>query len=152
MREAYVHLLRDNLALIPSGSKLLLILSRHGHPFRNETMDLRAPEYHIPLEISMRSALSERRGISDLVWSYDEYADEYWDPKGTKISTFAAYRKAIDEGYDFALEIPTEFIAENTDLMILHAMKKFSAFREYDKYAPIPYPDWEKPLKRTFHE
>jgi hypothetical protein len=36
--------------------------------------------------------------------------------------------------------------------MILHAMKKFKAFKEYDPYAPIPYQDWEKPLVRTFHE
>ena len=43
-------------------------------------------------------------------------------------------------------------LAENTDLMILHAMKKFCAFAEYDPYAPIPYPDWEQPLVRTFRE
>jgi hypothetical protein len=43
-------------------------------------------------------------------------------------------------------------MSENTDLMIFHAMKKFGAFAEYDPYAPIPYPDWEKPLVRTFRE
>jgi hypothetical protein len=50
------------------------------------------------------------------------------------------------------IELPTEFVAENTDLMVFHAMKKFYAFSSYNRYDPIPYPDWEKPLVRTFRE
>lgn len=61
------------------------------------------------------------------------------------------YRRAIEAGYDYAIELPTEFPAENTDLMIFHAMKKFCAFAEYDHNAPVSYPDWEKPhYKATF--
>ena len=63
-----------------------------------------------------------------------------------------AYRKAIEEGFDYAVEIPVDFIAENTDLMFLHAIKKFSAFSEYDPFQPVPYPDWDKPLRRIFRE
>ena len=100
----------------------------------------------------MRSLMEKRGGAWDLVWSDDEYADEYWDPGNTKLSTYSAYRMAINEGFDYALEVPTDFIAENTDLMILHAMKKFKAFSTYDPYEPVPYPDWEKPLVRTFRE
>ena len=69
-----------------------------------------------------------------------------------RFETYRAYRKAIDEYYDFAIELPTEFPAENTDLMILHAMKKFRAFASYDCNTPVPYPDWEKPLVRKFIE
>ena len=69
-----------------------------------------------------------------------------------KIETHTAYRKSINEQFDYALELPIEFPAENTDLMIFHAMKKFNAFREYDRNQPVPYPDWEKPLVRTFRE
>ena len=152
MREAYVQLLRDNLTQIPVHSKLLLILSKHGHPFKNETMDLRGPEYRTPLEISMRQALSEWGGHCDLVWSDDEYADEYWDRRNRKFSTYSAYRKAIEESYDYAVEIPTDFIAENTDLMFYHAMKKFTPFSEYNHNHPVHYPDWEQPLRRTFRE
>jgi hypothetical protein len=36
--------------------------------------------------------------------------------------------------------------------MILHAMKKFRAFPDYDRNQPISYPDWEKPLVREFHK
>ena len=87
-----------------------------------------------------------------MIWSQDEYADEYWDPNNRKVSTCSAYRKAIDEGYDYAVEVPTDFIAENTDLMIFHALKKFRAFKGYDPFAPIQYTNWEEPLVRTLHE
>lgn len=152
MREAFVRLAHDNLERIPSEASLLLILSKHGHPFKRETQDARGEEYRVPLEREMRKLLENRIGRWDLIWSDDEFADEYWDPRGKKVSTYAAYRRAIDEGYDYALEIPTDFIAENTDLMFLHAFKKFKAFAEFDPHAPVAYPDWEKPLVRIFRE
>ena len=152
MREAYVQIIRDHLEQIPGNSRVLLILSKHGHPFKRETSDRLGTEYRIPLEERMKNVLLGWGGEWDLVWSDDEYADEYWDPRNKKLSTYSAYRRAIAEGYDFALEVPTDFIAENTDLMILHAIKKFKAFKEYDPYAPISYQDWEKPLVRTFYE
>ncbi len=152
MREAYVQIVRDWLMQIPGNQSILLILSKHGHPFRKDTMDTRGNEYRVPLEAEMKRALDKWGGRWNLVWSQDEYADEYWDPRNRKISTYSAYRKAIDEGYDYAIEVPTDFIAENTDLMILHALKKFTAFKVYDPFAPIPYTNWEEPLVRTFQE
>lgn len=151
-RQAYLQLLHDNLQRLPPQASLLVILSRHGHPFKKETQDQRAALYCQPLEAGVRELLAGRPGKWDLVWSFDEYADEYWDPQRTKFETCAAYRQAISAGYDFALELPTEFPAENTDLMIFHAMKKFIAFSEYDRNQPVPYPDWEQPLVRTFRE
>lgn len=151
-REAYFHMLQDRLMEIPRNKKVLIILSRHGHPFKKETQDSRAFLYRQPLEEGVRKIMTAWGGKWDLIWSFDEYADPYWDKTHTKIETHHAYRKAIDEDYDFALELPTEFPAENTDLMIFHAMKKFNAFAEYDRNAPIPYPDWEAPLVREFHE
>ena len=151
-RSAYVELVRDQLRQIPNNSKLLLILSKHGHPFRNETMDKRGVEYYKPLEDKMLVLLKEWQGTGEIVWSYDEYAEDYWDPLNKKMETCAAYLKAIDEQYDYALEVPVEFIAENTDLMILLAMKKFRSFSEYNKFEPIKYTDWEQPLVRKFHE
>jgi hypothetical protein len=151
-REAYFHILRDQLKGLRSDATVLIILSRHGHPFKKETQDIRAHIYRDPLEAGIRNLMSTWKGRWNLVWSFDEYADEYWDKTHTKFETYAAYRKAIEEGYDYAIELPTEFPAENTDLMIFHAMKKFCAFPEYDRNAPIPYPDWEKPLVRMFSE
>lgn len=151
-REAYFQILRDQLQTLKPGTSVLLILSRHGHPFKKETQDARMHLYCAPLEEGLRKIMADWPGRWDLVWSADEYADEYWDKKRVKTETHAAYRKAIDEQYDYAIELPTEFPAENTDLMIFHAMKKFNAFSEYDISQPVPYPDWEKPLVRTFHE
>ncbi len=152
MRAAYVHLISDQLASIPASASVLLILSRHGHPFRRETMDLRAHEYRDPLEAEVRLAIQRWGGQAQVLWSDDEYADAYWDPKGRKRSTLAAHRFAIDNGFDYALEVPTDFVAENTDLMVLHALKKYVAYGDYDPHAPIAYPDWERPLVRTFHQ
>jgi protoheme ferro-lyase len=152
LREAFARLVLDNLSRLPSDASLLLILSKHGHPFRKETQDKRGHEYRLPLERAMREVMKTWKGKWDLVWSDDEYADEYWDPRNKKFSTYAAYRKAIEEGYDYALEVPTDFIAENTDLMFFHAIKKFRAFKEFDPYTPVPYPDWDKPLVRIFTE
>lgn len=151
-RQAYFHLLRDRLAEIPAAKSLLVILSRHGHPFKKETQDVRAHLYRQPLEEGVRQILDEWGGKYEVIWSFDEYADPYWDKTHSKTETYAAYRKAIEEGFDIALELPTEFPAENTDLMIFHAMKKFNAFTEYDRNQPVPYPDWEIPLVRTFQE
>lgn len=151
-REAYFAMLRDRLRDISPEKSILVILSRHGHPFKKETQDSRAHLYLQPLEEGVRKIMADWPGKWDVIWSFDEYADAYWDKTGSKVETCAAYRKAIAEGYDLALELPTEFPAENTDLMIFHAMKKFVAFAEYDRYAPVPYPDWEVPFVRQFSE
>lgn len=151
-RKAYFTLLHDRLEALPPSASVLVILSRHGHPFKKETQDLRAHLYRQPLEEGIRKIMAEWKGKWDLVWSFDEYADEYWDKKGSKFETYAAYRQAIDQCYDYAVELPTEFPAENTDLMIFHAMKKFNAFAEYDRMTPVPYPNWEIPLVRVFHQ
>lgn len=151
-REAYFQILCDQLKALKPGASVLVILSRHGHPFKKETQDARMHLYCGPLEDGVRKIMAGWPGKWEVVWSFDEYADDYWDKRNGKLETRAAYRKAIDEQYDYAIEMPTEFPAENTDLMIFHAMKKFNAFREYDMYQPVPYPDWEKPLVRTFHD
>jgi len=151
-REAYFEMLRDQLANLEKDASVQVILSRHGHPFKKETQDTRAHLYRKPLEEGVRRIMAEWQGKWEVVWSFDEYADEYWDKKHTKVETHAAYRKAIQEKFDYAIELPTEFPAENTDLMIFHAMKKFNGLKEYDCMQPVPYPDWEKPLVRRFKE
>jgi len=150
--EAYLDILRDQLCEIPDSSSVMIILSRHGHPFKKETQDKLAEIYHSPMTQSVHRILKGRIGKWEVVSSHDDYADEYWDPKRKKLETRAAYQKAIDEGYEYAIELPTEFPAENTDLMIFHAMKKFSVFKEYDCFQSIEYQNWDKPLVRTFRE
>ncbi|MEE4115441.1 MAG: hypothetical protein V2I37_04700 [Marinilabiliaceae bacterium] len=149
-QQAFVELVADCLKDINPSSSILLVLSKHGIPFKNDTCNTRGHLYRKPLEQKMRSLFDNRKGSWDLIWSDDEYADPYWDPKNTRLSTLEAFRIAIDKGYDYALEISTEFIAENTDKMIYHALKKFTVFPDFDVNRPVPYPDWDKPLVRTF--
>lgn len=151
-RGAFLAILKDRLNEVPPGKKVLVILSKHGHPFNNETLDQRADQFRKPLEIEVRKMMESWQGAWNVIWSSDEYVDPKKIKIPHKIDTYTAYRIAIEEGYDYALEIPTEFIAENTDQMIFHGMKKFSAFSEYDKYQPIPYSDWKKPLIRMFKD
>jgi protoheme ferro-lyase len=152
MRQAYLELLRDQLKRLPHEASIYLILSTHGHPFRRETQIVRAPEYRYPLEAGARALLAQRGGGRwNLAWADDEYADPYWDPRHIKLSALDAYRQAIEQGYDYVLELTTDFMAENTDLMFAHAMRKYVAFSDYDPHAPVPYPDWEQPLVRVFH-
>lgn len=151
-RQAYLQLLQDQLEHIPAEKSILVILSLHGHPFKKETMDARARLFQQPLEEGVRQLLAGRAAKWDIVWSADEFADDFWDKNHKKLETYAAYRKAIEEGWDYALELPTDFVAENTDTMIFHAMKKYHAFSSFNRYDPVPYPDWEVPLVRRFTE
>ena len=152
LRAGYLRMLSVQLARIPAQASILVILSKHGHPFKKESQDTHALAYREALEAGARAIMAERGGRWEVAWSCDEYADDYWDPQHKKVSTFELYRRAIAEGFDYAIELPTEFPAENTDLMIFHAMRKFCAFAEYDRNAPVPYPVWEQPLVRTFRQ
>ena len=149
-QQAFVELVADSLKDIDPSSSIMLILSKHGIPFDNDTCNVRGYLYRKPLEQKMRKLFDNWKGDWGLLWSDDEYADSYWDRKNRKLSTLDAFRIAIDKGYDYAVEISTEFIAENTDKMIYHALKKFTVFPDFDINQPIPYPDWDKPLLRRF--
>jgi protoheme ferro-lyase len=149
-RQAYLQMLEDQLQQIPGEKSVLVILSLHGHPFKKETMEKRAHLFRQPLEEGVRSLLASRPGKGEVLWSSDEFADAYWDKKNEKLETSEAFRKAIREGWDYALELPTEFLAENSDTMITHAMRKYYVFPDYDVNTPLDYPDWEAPLVRRF--
>ncbi len=139
-------MLQDQLEKLPPDASVFVILSRHGHPFKQETMDWRGALCRKPLEEGLIGLMQARGGRWDFCWSNDEFTE------GIRFETRQAYLRAIDEGYDFAIEIPTDFLFENTDLMIHHARKKFTAFSEYSQYDPVDYPDWDQPLVRTFKE
>jgi hypothetical protein len=139
-------MLQDQLDQLPEDASVFVILSRHGHPFKKETMDWRGAFCRKPLEEGLIGLMEARGGRWDFCWSNDEFTE------GIRFETRQAYLRAIDEGYDYAIEIPTDFLFENTDLMIHHARKKFTAFSEYSQYDPVDYPDWDQPLVRTFRE
>jgi hypothetical protein len=139
-------MLKDQLEEIPADASVFVILSRHGHPFKKETMDWRGAFCRKPLEEGVKSIMESRGGRWEYCWSNDEFTE------GIRFETKQAYERAIKGNYDYALEIPTDFLFENTDLMVHHARKKFIAFSEYSQYNPVDYPDWDQPLKRQFKE
>lgn len=149
-QQAFVEVVYNCIKDIDSSSSVMLILSKHGIPFKNDTSNTLGYLYRDPLEQKMRKLFNTWKGRWSLLWSDDEYADSYWDRKNRKLSTLDAFRIAIDEDYDYAIEISTEFIAENTDKMIYHALKKFTVFPDFDINNPLPYPDWDIPLERRF--
>jgi hypothetical protein len=78
----------------------------------------------------------------------DEFSDPVWDPKQKYLSTNRAYWAAIKDGYDYAIGLPIEFLAENTDTLMHHAMKNYENFDAYNLDEPIDYPDWSVPYTR----
>ena len=64
------------------------------------------------------------------------------------LSANEAYWKAIDDGYDYVVNLPIEFYAENTDSMLTFPMEQYENFDQYNIYEPISYPDWSVPYTR----
>lgn len=143
--------LQDVLEGLPTRASTLVILSKHGHPFKKDTQDLRAHLYRQPVELAVREVMADYRGDWELTWSDDEFADAYWDPQNKKLDTREALSYAIRKNFDYVIELPTEFFGENTDTMIFHAMKKYDVFTDYDRNQPVRYDDWDRPMVRTFH-
>jgi len=139
-------MLKDQMEKISPNSSVYIILSRHGHPFKKETMDWRGAFCRQPLEEGIKEIMANWEGKWDYCWSNDEFTE------GIHFETRQAYENAIREEYDYAIELPTDFLYENTDLMIHHARKKFLAFSEYSQYDPVEYADWDQPLVRVFKE
>lgn len=146
IQEVRYLMLNDQLKQLPENASVFIILSRHGHPFKKETMDWRGAFCRLPLEEGVKAMMENRKGKWDYCWSNDEFTE------GIRFETKQAYEIAISEGYDYVIEIPTDFLYENTDLMIHHARKKFLPFSTYSQYDPVDYPDWDQPLVRKFVE
>jgi hypothetical protein len=151
LAEGIAQRLQDVLEGLPTRASIFVILSKHGHPFKKETMDQRAYLYRQPVESAVREVMGDYPDKRELIWSDDEFADAYWDPKNTKLDTREAYCYAIERNFDYVIELPTEFFGENTDTMIFHAMKKYDVFNDYDRNQPVEYFNWDEPMVRSFH-
>ena len=92
-------------------------------------------------------------GRTEIVMSQDHFADHINDPAGEYLSTNDAFWDGVRNGYDYVINVPIEFFAENTDTLYYHAMANFENFPEYDLYDAIDYPDWNVPFTREIvHE
>jgi hypothetical protein len=152
MYKTHTAILRDNLKAIPEGSSLKLVLSVHGMPWDkvpHEAWIQLAPQY---VDRSMAEAAKVMEDYDyerlQIVQSQDHFADPHNNPDGKYLSTNQAFWDGINDNYDYVLNIPLEFFAENTDTMFYHDMANYEFFDEYDVYVTAEYTDWSKPWRK----
>jgi hypothetical protein len=154
VRQAHLQLLKDRLDTLPEGAKVKVVVSVHGMAWDNvpnEAWIQLAPAYVKPMLADVTTMLGGYQfAKTEVVQAQDHFADHFSDPKGKYLSTNRAFWEGIKAGYDFVVNVPIEFFAENTDTMFSHAMFNFENFPGYDIYQPVDYPDWSVPYTRTF--
>ena len=154
IRETYAHMLRDRLDQLPRGSDVKVVVSVHGMAWDrvlNEGWIELAPAYIDPVMETMKGVVADYDfGRTDVVQSQDHFADPISNPEGKYLSTNKAFWDGIEDDYDYVINLPIEFFAENTDTMFSHAMYNFEGFPGFNHYDPVDYSDWSVPYTRTF--
>jgi len=154
MKDAYLNMLRDRLATFPKDAKVKVVVSVHGMAWDNvpnEAWVQLAPPYRDGMVQAVKDELAKHAFTkTEVVQAQDHFADPQSDPKGKYLSTNRAFWEGVKGGYDYVVNLPIEFFAENTDTMFSHAMFNFEGFPGYDIYDPVDYPDWSVPYTRTF--
>ena len=152
LRQAFLEMLKDRLDTIAEGKDVMVAVTVHGMPwdkFKFEAWLELAPPFRDKLFEECKELLkSYKFGRTNVVMCQDEFSDPIWDPKEKYLSTNRAYWEAINDGYDYAIGLPLEFFAENTDTLMHHALKCYENFDNYDPSEPIDYPDWSVPYSR----
>jgi protoheme ferro-lyase len=153
LRQAFLEMLKDRLDTIPEGSSITVAVTVHGMPwdfFKWEGWLKLAPPYRDKLFEEAKQLVAKYKfSRTNVVICQDEFSDPIWDPKQKYLSTNRAYWAAIKDGYDYAIGLPIEFLAENSDTLMHHAMKCYENFDQYNIDDPIDYPDWSVPFTRT---
>jgi protoheme ferro-lyase len=155
LKEAYMNMLRDRLKTLPENASVKVLISIHGMAWDSvphEAWIELAPKYVDGTIEAAKKVLSDEFKFSktEVVKSQDHFADPHSDPKGKYLSTNKASWDGVKAGYDYVVNLPIEFFAENTDTLFSHAMFNFEGFPGYDIYQPIDYSDWSVPYTRTF--
>ncbi len=152
LRQAFLEMLKDRLDSIPEGSDVTVAVTVHGMPwdhFKWEAWLQQSPVYRDKLFEEVKEVVAKYKfGRTNVVACQDEFADPIWDPKEKYLSTNRAYWTAIKDNYDYAIGLPIEFFAENSDTLMHHAMKCFENFDQYNIDDPIDYSDWSVPYLR----
>ena len=155
-RQAYLDMLKDRLDKLPTGSDVFVAVTVHGMPwdeFPWEAWLELAPAYRDRLHAEVKELLKTYDfGRTRTAECQDEFASHVWDHDNNYLSTREAYQIAIDEKFDYAIGLPIEFIAENTDTLFYHALKNYENFDDYDIYEQFDYPDWSVPFTMEFQQ
>ena len=156
MYETHPAIIRDNLKDIPAGSSVKLVISVHGMPWHrvpHEGWIKLAPRYVDRVMEESRKTIAEFDfSRVEVVQSQDHFADPVTDPDDLFLSTNDAFWDGIRDGFDYVVNVPVEFFAENTDTMFYHDMANFEYFDSYDVYQTVTYEDWTKPFRKTVEQ
>lgn len=156
LREAYLAMLRDRLESLPKGPDVdvEVVVSVHGMPWDFVPLEAwlqLAPPYRDAMLAEVRATLARYGfGRTAVVLSQDHFADKVNNPDGHYLSTNKAFWDAIHARFDYVINLPIEFFAENTDTLFSHAMFNFEGFPGFDRYQRIDHPDWTVPYTREF--
>lgn len=156
LRQAYLQMLRERLDTLPTGEDVdvRIVVSVHGMPWDfvpHEAWLELAPAYRDAMLVEAKQVLDGYAfGRRQVVLAQDHFADPVNNPKGNYLSTHQAFLDAIDARFEYVINLPIEFFAENTDTMFSHAMFNFEGFPGFDRYEPIRYEDWTVPYTREF--
>ncbi len=156
LRTAYLQMLKDRLDSLPqtNSTSVKLVISVHGMPWDfvpQEAWIELAPPYRDAMVADARAMLERYPfGRREVVLSQDHFADPANNPNGTYLSTNRAFWDGINARFDYVINLPIEFFAENSDTMFSHAMFNFEGFPGFDRYAPVDYRDWSVPYTREF--
>jgi hypothetical protein len=154
IHETYAIMLRDRLNTIPAGSDVKVVASVHGMAWDlvpHEAWIELAPDYVDPIMEKLKGVVAEYDlGRTEVVQSQDHFADPHNNPNGTYLSTNKAFWDGINDDYDYVINLPIEFFAENTDTMFSHAMYNYEGFPGFDIYEPVDYSNWSEPYTKTF--
>jgi protoheme ferro-lyase len=156
MRDAFLQMLKDRLDTLPQGADVTVAVTVHGMPwdaFPWEAWLELAPPYRDKIFEEVKALVKTYKfGRTNMVICQDEFADPIWDPNKKYLATNQVYWNAINDGYDYAVGLPLEFLAENSDTLFHHALKNYHGFTDYDVYQPIDYPDWSIPYAREMKQ
>lgn len=154
MKETFLVMLRDRLATFPEGAKVKVVVSVHGMAWDkvpHEGWIELAPGYRDGMVQAVKDELAKWKFTkTEVVNAQDHFADHYNNPDGKYLSTNKGFLDGVRDGFDYVVNLPIEFFAENTDTMFSHAMFNFEGFPGYDVYETIDYSDWSVPYTRTF--
>jgi len=156
LRQAYLEMLKDRLDTVPEGADVTVAVTVHGMPwdtFPWEAWLELAPIYRDKLFEEVEELIKTYKfGRTSVILCQDEFASHVWDHDDNYLSTNEAYWNAINDGYDYAIGLPIEFFAENTDSLFYHAIKNYEGFDDYHIYDPFDYPDWTVPFTMEFQQ
>ncbi|MCL4721093.1 MAG: hypothetical protein KJ041_03890 [Gammaproteobacteria bacterium] len=154
LREAWVNMLRDRLDHLPAGAAVKVVMSIHGMAWSrvpHEAWIQLAPAYRDTTLQDLKALLdSYDFSRREVVLGQDHFADPVNDPEGRYLSTNRAFKDGIRDGFDYVINVPIEFFAENTDTLFSHAMFNFEDIPGFDRYQQVDYPDWSIPYVREY--